>query len=491
MLSKLQRNVPLEAKFGLHFGRFATLPTIEDFYCLQSQSPQATHRLHAIDISTYLPLLKEYPHYELALEIPTLGFSDLLHGYDINPWFAFPIAINGFVAQADAAEPFRAKVILTDITNQKYSYQVNKESVADYEAMANQQAKPIYSAIKAIQYCFGGAQIIYGEGLSALPNLKEFQNKLVLYLPRVQCPMSLKVTVLDKKRAIITNEITLAPKQVLEVTPVVQAKWAGSKEQGELNIQYHVVKDASLQYIQSATLHLTFPNQKGLKLLLHGEQSWLTTHHNKTSRLTQYIGLSQVAMADLLQQIVPFEHFESILLSDTQNTSRGGLRHVNDYTSCQSSRQQLYHYLLSGVLNRSVPLCALSDYFVEDKKLAHILPNMNIASWPLSDQLVYKHFLFGLPTTKMNCEYIIDEIDQLLSFGVSSVEGQLSIKTSGAKLPSAPKVLGQLILEPLPQNYPIEAIGQGMPNVLSNSQGNSEPENLDRDNPNDGKYTGL
>lgn len=455
MLSELQRNVPLDAKFGLHFGRFAQLPTTEEFFRFQTLHKGAKYRLYNLDITPVLALIEKNHHFKLALEIPVLGFSDPILDYDINPWFAVPLAINGYVACANNQAQSCGGAVFQDLMDNRFSLKTDAGGCIDFEQMANEAKTPIFSTLKAIQYYYSYEQLLKGQGLEPLPKSSQFKGKITLCLPKVQRPFQLKLLVLNKKEICFTHKLFIAPKVETEINTNVKASWQGSTTQGELEINYSIPDNYALQQAQNATLQLRLPRKKNLKLMMAGTLDWISTSQDKNACMTQYIGLGEHAFLDLVMHLIPFDYFCEQLDKNTNKKNKGLSESINPYHVNATAKETLYQYILSGVMNRSVPLYALTDYMKNASQVYQRLNSFSIKHWRTADQIVFKNYLCSLSSNKRSASEIFDDLDAMLSFGVTSLSGTLKIKTSGATLASKPKVHANIVIEPLPQEYPL------------------------------------
>ena len=466
MLIKLQRNVPLDAKFGLHFGRFAQLPTTEEFFRFQTLLPDLKYRLQALDISSAIPFLKRGKDSQLVIEIPVLGFTDPVLDYDVNPWFALPIVINGFVANAQQQSLSSAQIWFKDLMAQSYPLVFDPMKRIDYKTIAAQLKKNLYSTLQSITYAYTRSQVIDGEHLEPLPQ-KNYKNKILLCLPQVQMPFKLKIFVLENARECFQQELFISPTVMNELEPEIQASWKGIAKSGTLEINYSVKDNVNIQQAQQAKFDLLLPQKKNLKLMLQDTQEWFTIEQGKPFYLTQYYGLSTTALSTILQALIPFDYFFQAIKKWARKESEFKSYRYNDYAKNTKAACLLYQYLLSGFINRSIPIYALTEYVKNKKKIYEILNQININQWDLSDQIVYKQYLYCLCSKKISFDSILDGLDYYLSFGNTPIEGNITIKTSGVSLPKNPVLTSSITLSPYPNAFPsIGTTTQALESIL-------------------------
>lgn len=457
MSIRLQRSLPLSAKFGFHYGHFAELPTIEEFFRFQSRLPHLKNQLYALDIVDIMSLLNKTHGCVFELEMPVLGFTDPALDYDLNPWFAIPIALNGFVANAQNPELSRAQVWVKDLIDNEYPLLQDKMCRVDYEQIFQKLSTGFYTTLNSVCYRYTREQILEGKDLAVLPQGEHYQNKILLFLPKANITFKLKILVRNKDGIeIFKNELYLSSAQEDEVSVETKSQWRGMSDQGTLQIDYRVSEKSKLDRAQQVILHLLLPENKALKWMLSGSSEWTTTHEEKQSCLTQYFGLTTQATLEILKQLIPYAYFRrQITKAKPKDPERSSLP-INNFSASENAAQKLYQYVMSGILNRSVPLYALSDYIQNKTKIYEMLEQININHWSLSDQIVFKQYLYQLSVGQTTAERVLDSLDSCLSFGPAHIEGSIIVKTSGVALAKKPNVTAKLEVLTRSQIFPLE-----------------------------------
>lgn len=457
MSIRLQRSLPLNAKFGFHYGHFAQLPTIEEFFRFQSRLPHLKNQFYALDIADIMPLLTKADGCVFELEIPVLGFTDPALDYDVNPWFAIPIALNGFVANAQYPELSCAQVWAKDLVDNQYPLLQDKMGRVDYEQIYQHLSTRFFTTLNSVFYRYTQAQILEGKDLVKLPQGEHYQNKILLFLSRAKIPFKLKILIRNKEGIeIFRNELYLSVPQESEVSVETNSQWRGMSDNGTLQIDYRVLDKAKLESAQRVILHILLPENKGLKWMLSGSAEWTSTHEEKQSCLTQYFGLTTEATLDVVKQLIPFHYFrQQIIKAQQKNTN---LQHlpINDFSASEDAVQMLYQHIMSGILNRSIPIYSLSEYIKNKRKIYESLEQININQWSLSDQIVFKHYLFQLSFGPITLERVLDSLDACLSFGSTHIEGSIIVKTSGVALAKKPKITAKLEILTRSQVFPLD-----------------------------------
>ncbi|MCS5707313.1 hypothetical protein CC99x_000185 [Candidatus Berkiella cookevillensis] len=457
MSIRLQRSLPLNAKFGFHYGHFAELPTIEEFFRFQSRLPHLKNQLYALDIADVMSLLNKAHGCVFELEIPVLGFTDPALDYDLNPWFAIPIALNGFVANAQSPELSKAQVWVKDLVDNEYPLLQDKMCRVDYEQIFQKLSTGFYTTLNSVCYRYTREQILEGKDLAVLPQGEYYRNKILLFLPKANIAFKLKILIRNKEGIeVFKNELYLSAAQENEVSVETKSQWRGMSDNGTLQIDYCVSEKSKLEGAQHVILHLLLPENKGLKWMLFGSSEWTTTHEEKQSCLTQYFGLTTQATLDILKQLIPYSYFRQQITKTKPKDTKGLSLPINDFSTSENAAQILYQYVMSGILNRSIPLYALSEYIKNKRKIYELLEQININHWSLSDQIVFKHYLFQLSFGQITAERVLDSLDSCLSFGPTHIEGSIIVKTSGVALAKNPNITAKLEVLTRSQIFPLE-----------------------------------
>ncbi len=391
---------PLEAKFGLHCGHFGALPTLNEYLQSKSLFGQSQQILFILDIQHELELLREIPDAELSISVPTVGFTDPINDYSLAPLFAIPFSINGFVANEDNPGLSRAKVFGLDLAN--HSYAMLTDEQGNIEAP---KAQEYFTTLQELTYVYSRAQCLEGQGLHSCSHVKT-NGAIELLTPRTgnAFTISLKVKSASAPQLLSQRSVEYHP-QVSDI-PQGQliALWQEQRHSGLLHIHYKMTKTSMLRHSYRAKIVFDLPLQEGIEYTWENAPS--TVGQNaKSLRFTQYLGLSHDAFKDVITSIIP------------KNNPKLGTA--------------LYNHLIESILNRSLPLYALTPYFAQAYQIRAALMQIDLMKYDKHDNCVFKK-LFQLlgNQSKTECDFI-DEVDRLLSFGPEYLESSIVIQTKG------------------------------------------------------------
>tara|TARA_R110002110_G_scaffold415839_1_gene657374 strand:+ start:4481 stop:5938 length:1458 start_codon:yes stop_codon:yes gene_type:complete len=454
MSLNLQAKIPINAKFGLHYGSIGELPTLEQLMAIKSSARSLDCQLLAIDISTLLSAAQSQPEAVLELSIPTLGFTDPVFDFEATPRFATPLVMNGFVANSEDMTKRVANIYVTDIMNNQYALKFDKQGRVDYSAIAVEQSAAIYTTLKSIQYRYMFNQFVGGEGLQPLTH-NEYQHKVLLLLPKTHPAFQIECALIVKQKSAMVKKYAVAASEIKSKTMQVEALWQGDIDKGSLQIDYHCQNNSVGSNIFEAELSVFLPQAENLQYLIYGSQAWLNTHQPKQPCLTQYYGLSSGVLLLILKTLVPYSLFCQNF-SGSALCQNLGLDNINSYESGSDSLDTLYQYLLSAVLNRSMPLYALKPYMSHEADIFTEASALDMTKWSVHDQMVYQQILSSIEQVSASVEVMWDTLDSYLSFGPGDFAGKLLLETQGATLPKKPEASVTLSIKNDKPAYPLE-----------------------------------
>lgn len=364
----------LYAKFGLQGLAFATLPDTNRYQLFK----QKEKGLITLDIQKELALLASNPSSKLCITVPTIGFTDPLLDYSPVPRFAFPISINGLVADEDDHRSAKAFVYGTDLAGNHYPLLRDQRNRIDYDAIVQSQQNKavIYSTLSAITYVFERDQLIDGKLTKiAHPELQSMMEFWLCYPTKT--PLTFTLIVKDHHDIEMLNrKICYYPKQ----PAVPQASFHAD---GSISCEAKV-SDPYDYYRASWICDVKFTDT--------------------TLRLTHHAGLSYPFMRALLQHLMPQAHFFTMF---SQKNHRRSV--INDYENNVELQSIFYHHLIDSIINQSLPLMAMQDFFICD---AHNEDKLKAISerFDEQDKMVFKRSQ-RLPTL----DAFVDALDELIA----------------------------------------------------------------------------
>lgn len=419
------------AKYGFHQGKFAQLPTLEDYIVLK---PNAW----VIDIEPELTMLKENKHSQLCITVPCLGFSDPAFDYSLYPWFATPLSIAGLIA-TDNQCLSRAKVIGTDINGVQYPLLMDHFGKIDYEKIESQlDNTPIVTSLKAISFIYTDAQILNGQGLMPLPNRSE---KLELMLARALPSFNITLTVFHQKQIILGKREChyqtkhQAPKTFLNV---------GYQNEGEnqaLKIQYQTRIKAHDFAHTRARLEIQVPMQDGM-IYRYGEHC--QAGRGEALIINHYFGIGSLAKAILTESLIPKTHFIDKILEKAHFSKKK--LHVNAFAENAWHASQLYYELLKGLMNGSVPLCSLNEYFVDETTLKHHVQSISLGALDRQDKFILQTLKDQLKKPHSKAGFV-DALDKLLCLDPLKIDIEALLQLQGQKLSAHGDITAVLVVE--------------------------------------------
>lgn len=416
------------AKYGLHQGKFAQLPTIEDYTVLKQTA-------FSVAIQPEINLLKENKQSQLCITVPCLGFTDPAFDYALSPWFAVPISLCGFIAQDNQCLS-RAKVIGTDINGMDYPLLMDPFGKIDYDLITTHLSKKsdIVTPLKTISFIYSDAQVLNGQGLMPLEQLS---THIEFMLARAMPSFTLILSVRDKRQIILSQrEVQYQPQREAPLSTL-----HASYQDNSFSITYRTQNKAHDFANTRARLEVRIPTQKELSYhYMHANQSGdhgeMIIHH--------YFGIGSLAKAILIESLIPKTHFIDKLLKDAPFA--GKTDRINAFKENAWHGSQLYYELLKGLMNGSVPLHALKAYFVDEVTLKHHVKGISLTALDRQDKFIVQTLkeLFKKPQAKFE---FIDALDRLLSRDPLEIDLCMRIQLQGAPLQHLPEIKAYLLVE--------------------------------------------
>ncbi|MGE3318513.1 MAG: hypothetical protein AB7I18_04380 [Candidatus Berkiella sp.] len=328
------------AKYGLQGEAFGTLPTLKAYQFFKQEKNIVT-----LNIQQELAALKE-PLSTLHITVPTVGFTDPLLDYSPIPRFAIPLSINGYVADEANQLAATATVVANDIAGGSYPLLPEAEAHA---------AEPVFTTLSALTFIFKAQSCVEG---CDLVNTGEANGMIEFFLCYpANTPLMFSLAVKDKMgKIILARDLCYYP--VASVAP--EAKFS---ESDTINCEARV--GSAFDYFRSR---------------------WVCEFEcdNASFRITHQAGLSYSSIRALLAHLLPAEVFFA------RFAQRNGKQATkNRYDLYPQYQPIFYEHVLESILNQSLPLLALEEYFKQD---AHDARQLEILSsqWDSHDQTVFK-----------------------------------------------------------------------------------------------------
>ncbi len=378
----------LYAHFGLQGRALATLPDLKRYQLFK----QKEKGLITLDIQKELAILAGSPSSTLSVTVPTLGFTDPLLDYSPAPRFAFPVSINGFVADEDNHSAAKAAVFGTDLANNQYPLLRDQQNRVNYPLIqAQHNGTAIYSTLRAITYMFQSESILHGNHLAKIahPELKGMMEFWLCYPTKM--PLTFTLTVKDKQGLeVLSRKMCYYPMQ----STLSQASFQGNTLihcEAKVSDPFHFYRASWVCDVEGI---------------------------NSSLRLTHHAGLSYPFMRALLEHLIPQAHFVEIF--SRKNHKQLSL---NRYDSDAALQSVFYHHVIDSIINQSLPLMAMQDFFIPD---AHDADKLKAISKKFDDQdqLVFKRSQ-RLPSL----DAFVDALDELIALRDPLFAAQLQLPT--------------------------------------------------------------
>jgi hypothetical protein len=335
-------------------------------------------------------------------------------------------------------------VIATDIAHQQYPLLLSPKGEIDFNLTQSKvgSATLLFTTLLEITYRYSKAQVIDGQGLTALTDATH--GTIELLMPRYETPFSIFLQIRDNAHQVLSErEIKFAPKSKSLPQGQLVALLKQEATSTDLHINYKTAK-ANLAHITRAKIIFDVPMQPGLEYAW--QEACLCGQEGKTLRLTQLFGLSHHAALALMNCIIPQEHFTQLLLAQKKETS-GTDFIFNRFEKCPNTIAVLYNLLQQGLINRSVPLFALQKYFVKNQTIGEKLLRIDLTSFDKHDQFVIKQLYKLLIRENETVFEFMDEVDKLLSLRPEQIETRISLAISGKVHPQNELLHSCLYLE--------------------------------------------
>lgn len=428
----LQTYPALMSFFGCHQGHLGHLPTEPQLRNIQKVAKTFAYQLVVLEINSLLQASNQ-KDIEFELSVPMLGFTDPVYDFEAVPHFAIPLVVNNWISgQLSSKAAF--KLAATDINDYQYSLEFDSAGRVDYTRITETEDKPIFTTLQSLQYRMPIQQVQTGKGLTALSG-DVYQNKLLILLPKNYSPFLITCRLKQKQKTIKQKEYIVIPPPISDDTVKAKALWQGSRKQGELQISYTLHADVKQCRGIQGKLTLALPESKQGEMTILGQEQWWQNGAKKT-QMMQYFGLSMAVLYQILEQLVPYQNFVSKLSSSTFVLPFRGMP-CNDYEKNPKVAERLYQYLLSGVINQTVPLYALKSFTKPDEENFIRIKNIDQSRWSTADQMVFSKVMDGIAKTLPNIEVLWDTLDSYLSFGPGLTDGKLLLQTRGQVLDQA------------------------------------------------------
>ncbi|MBN9289425.1 MAG: hypothetical protein BGO43_10565 [Gammaproteobacteria bacterium 39-13] len=426
--NKATLKLPLNAKFGLHGGAFGFLPTSVEYFQLKVHFARNENAFFVMDISPELTLLNELTGAELSMTVPTLGFTDPSCDYSLDPFFAVPISINGFVANSANPGLSRAKIVATDIAGETYPLLSSPSGEIDYEQIQQHVGKEVqlFTPLEKITYIYTQSQLQKGLGLHHVPGILT-QNKVEWLLANRELSFFITLKITHNGQIIHQRKVRCHAKEVLPTTKI-SATWKGDR-QGELKIHYKANFPISIKGSHRFQVDFDIPLQEGVEY--HWQGSAIARHEKaSTLKLTQSFGLSAKALDLVVKSVISSAYFRQRLLAHMVKKEA----HIfNVYSKRQDVIAILYDHLIRGVLNQSIPIFALGAFFVEGEALNATVATWDLTSFDKHDQTILKRLSNHLENNDISRENFINSVDELLCITTEPLEITLVLPTTSEK----------------------------------------------------------
>lgn len=402
----------VNTKFGLHDKHFATLANFNDFHQILEWSGGLDHLIN-LDIHPELGHLASTV-LDFFIKVPTLGFTDPAFDYDMRPWFAVPIGLNGF--GSTVAQPWSSlakNIIGVDLLGNQYPLLLNEKHQIDYEAIAaSQQGEKLFTTLKALIYVYSPQQLIAGEGLTPLSNAQALKNKCVLMPPQ-------------HAHKDYTIEVGLMSHEGVEQSRVVQIERLPLSDYLHVNnfsielasnsnhnlldifIDAQTRKDVALnQYMMSLTLP-----RSGINLQSITSPAMVVEPMGDDFRLTKVFGLSETALRSVLTTLIPGTHLTQAFENSQTDLDDSVF---NDF-SMPKALDLLYATVIDSVINTSIPLMALNSMF-DVEHFPDAVQSLPMEDWSIADNHVFAELLHGWQGNSEHAvEDFADKLDGMLT----------------------------------------------------------------------------
>lgn len=430
----------IESQFGHHDASFATLPSYKEFHQTLDRVGGLENLIN-LDIHEFISALALEKDSLFVIKVPTLGFTDPAHDYDIRPMFATPFSLNGYGAKPDAPIASRPyKVIAVDFMGNEYPLIFNDKGLIDYDAIAQTQGGKLYTTLKELHYVYTADQVLGGEGLTQLPMAPYHQGHLLLRAPEfITKAFDIEISVIRGDKTFLENKAHINFDDMdlyhlnqfsLHVEPLPE----GSK------IDIHIDANA---------FKVALPQQLGMSIQIPGLVMQDGIAHVKQDaqlsesvQLTHYLGLSPAIFDQVYEALIPKEKLSQSFSQTTNNV-------FNDFSNSEVL-DKFYEVVKEGVQDNAIPIMALSDYFSSSEVLQRNLNELNLDKMTRADHEVYSQLLQSLNHPGDMAYDLADNLDQMLSIDKYFPQTHFSLISQDAIDPNMLEVMFEL--DPLDSN---------------------------------------
>lgn len=358
------------ARYGLQGPNFAMLPNIQEYGLLK----QKATGLVTLDIRKELAALQSATD-TLHITVPTIGFTDPLLDYSPVPRFGILLSINGLIAFEKSDISAKAQVFATDITGAQYPLLRNPNNKIDYELIQERTQVPhLFTTIKSITYVFYADQLSKKLNKLANEDLAGMMECWLCFAPRTPQFFSLQVKN-EQGHEKLARKLCYYPRSALS----------------KAIFSHHTTIDCQA--------NVTDP-------FAYYRSRWVCdVQLNDTQmRFTHHAGLSYASTRSLLEHLIPKQTFFSRFIQ--KNASQDIRNRYDLYPQYQAT---FYEHLLSSILDQSLPLLALQDFFKEDAHNQDQLEQLS-KHWDFHDKAVLKSSL-----RLYSLADFVDALDELIS----------------------------------------------------------------------------
>lgn len=480
-------NAPIHAKFGLHYRGLGTLPTMEELEQVKSYlTSMPLEEPLALSILPELSFLEERGEDEcyFALTIPTLAFTDPAFDYDVRPMFLTPLALNGYVAQKNNVSSSRPIAIeVMDIAGNRYFLKFDEKGALDFEAIAKQLSihDNVFTTMKSLTYIYSKEQI-FGHCLQPLEG-NEGKGKITFIPPiklRNEYPLTIRIlrgsegfkNELHRRDTILRPTFSKKGKFFVSHFDTILENKKGIPE---LTIRFGIHSTdeiASSRYGYTLFIHTPVEVEFGkiqnafneVVSVARGELLDKECQQKyKMHQFTYYSGLSQKAFKELLAIILPKDRFIANHTKLSSQVKKDKITEVifNDYSKNPVALDCLYELVMSGVIEKTIPLFALSECFAPAKSVYETICMMNTDNWDAHDHFVLQNMIThaereasmnGMMAGILAGFELVDRIEVLLSESATDLETNLKIQLTKGKLKGSEVIGAEIFFDTLSNN---------------------------------------
>lgn len=433
---------PINAKFGLHFQHFATLPQLSDFEAIEAYLHDHHQSWLVLDLK---PVLAQFEKGATVLEVsvPTLGFSDPAFDVEVRPLFALPMMINGALGRSAQGTDKLIDVQITDISGQRYPLLFDEQGQIDYSKIQNALApgQQVFTTLKTIHYQFSKALLLEHLGLVKW-ELAPSQEPQIIFEPpfHFSQPFSMNLRTLDHQGNPLSehqqwfdppNPLSSIHEQGFEL----QCHHEGG--QGELKLDSAFKVEPWDKGFRHQVL-IEIPKTPGQDIQVsHGNApQYALDQDSEYFRFIQYHGLSESTLTQLVTTLLPKEN---ILNAQTFSSlhSDPNASVFNAFKDHPQALSTLHDLVIQGVIEQTLPLFALKPMFADPQEILSQFQQWDLNTLDPHDHSVLSTWLGPLTETMDETFYaqVIDDLDEWLSMGPEQLEIQFHATLQGGEDP--------------------------------------------------------